>query len=324
MTIVIAYHDKCMDGIAAAWAVWKRAREIGYKGVVKLVPMEYNQPSYDSLLGEINMAVGDSFHPTTLYVVDFSLPMRYLTDIAKGLQTKTIIYDHHKTAFENYQDYWTSAVTYSEDSELMQVRGKLAMPNTEFVLDKRVCGAVLTWDQLHRNDYDSVPPLLLRHINDRDLWKFYHPETKAVHQYLLSQLENKSGREAVELFDVIVDKFENSSLRDKIVRQGLELLEAWQQQVIAYADTAAYLTLAGEPLLTACEVKGKYASDVGNVLAKRSNNGIGCTYFTNIDAGVIKYSLRSVGDVDVSAIAKKFGGGGHKNAAGFELPVAEE
>lgn len=34
-------------------------------------------------------------------------------------------------------------------------------------------------------------------------------------------------------------------------------------------------------------------------------------------------SLRSVGDLDVSAIAKEFGGGGHKNAAGFscnELP----
>jgi nanoRNase/pAp phosphatase (c-di-AMP/oligoRNAs hydrolase) len=32
-------------------------------------------------------------------------------------------------------------------------------------------------------------------------------------------------------------------------------------------------------------------------------------------------SLRSNGGYDVSVIAKAFGGGGHKNAAGFEVPV---
>jgi nanoRNase/pAp phosphatase (c-di-AMP/oligoRNAs hydrolase) len=34
-----------------------------------------------------------------------------------------------------------------------------------------------------------------------------------------------------------------------------------------------------------------------------------------------KISLRSNGDHDVSAIAKQFGGGGHKNAAGFEVDI---
>lgn len=35
--------------------------------------------------------------------------------------------------------------------------------------------------------------------------------------------------------------------------------------------------------------------------------------------GELKGSLRSVGDVDVAAVAKKFGGGGHKNAAGLKV-----
>lgn len=41
--------------------------------------------------------------------------------------------------------------------------------------------------------------------------------------------------------------------------------------------------------------------------------------------GELKGSLRSVGDVDVAAVAKKFGGGGHKNAAGLKIrkPFAE-
>jgi nanoRNase/pAp phosphatase (c-di-AMP/oligoRNAs hydrolase) len=33
-----------------------------------------------------------------------------------------------------------------------------------------------------------------------------------------------------------------------------------------------------------------------------------------------EFSLRSLGDFDVSEIAKEFGGGGHKNAAGFKVP----
>jgi phosphoesterase RecJ-like protein len=36
--------------------------------------------------------------------------------------------------------------------------------------------------------------------------------------------------------------------------------------------------------------------------------------------GAVKVSLRAKGDVDVSAIARRFGGGGHPNAAGCTVP----
>lgn len=45
-----------------------------------------------------------------------------------------------------------------------------------------------------------------------------------------------------------------------------------------------------------------------------------CWYYTK--DGTIACSLRSNGDYDVSAIAKVFGGGGHKNAAGFTTDPA--
>jgi len=43
----------------------------------------------------------------------------------------------------------------------------------------------------------------------------------------------------------------------------------------------------------------------------------GAAYFVR-DDGKKVYSLRSVGDFDVSEVAKKYGGGGHRNAAGFQ------
>ena len=41
--------------------------------------------------------------------------------------------------------------------------------------------------------------------------------------------------------------------------------------------------------------------------------------FREVSQGRIKVSLRSVGDVDVAAFAKPFGGGGHTKAAGLAL-----
>ena len=38
--------------------------------------------------------------------------------------------------------------------------------------------------------------------------------------------------------------------------------------------------------------------------------------------GALKISLRSSGDYDVSLLAAKFGGGGHRNAASFTLPLS--
>lgn len=46
--------------------------------------------------------------------------------------------------------------------------------------------------------------------------------------------------------------------------------------------------------------------------------------FRQIDKDYYKASLRSKGDIDVSKIAKKFGGGGHKNAAGYRIKASYE
>ena len=42
--------------------------------------------------------------------------------------------------------------------------------------------------------------------------------------------------------------------------------------------------------------------------------------FREVSQGRVKVSLRSVGNVDVAAFSKRFGGGGHTKAAGLALP----
>jgi phosphoesterase RecJ-like protein len=51
--------------------------------------------------------------------------------------------------------------------------------------------------------------------------------------------------------------------------------------------------------------------------------GVACL-LKEIQPGVLKGSLRSRGEVDVATIAASFGGGGHRNAAGFTSDLTVE
>ncbi len=44
-----------------------------------------------------------------------------------------------------------------------------------------------------------------------------------------------------------------------------------------------------------------------------------CAFFREVDPRSYRVSLRSKGDLDVSRLARRFGGGGHRNAAGLKL-----
>ena len=60
---------------------------------------------------------------------------------------------------------------------------------------------------------------------------------------------------------------------------------------------------------------------VGNRLCKLyPQSKFSATFFVRGDSNDRVYSLRLIGDFDVSEVARKFeGGGGHRNAAGFTL-----
>ena len=61
------------------------------------------------------------------------------------------------------------------------------------------------------------------------------------------------------------------------------------------------------------------ASDLGHELANKSGT-FGLVWSMAGD-GQVHCSLRSNGSYDVSAIAAAFGGGGHRNAAGFSTNI---
>ena len=61
---------------------------------------------------------------------------------------------------------------------------------------------------------------------------------------------------------------------------------------------------------------GIFVSDVANTLCRKYPDAEFAACYFDLPGKRI-WSLRSIGDFDVSAVASKLGGGGHKNAAGF-------
>jgi phosphoesterase RecJ-like protein len=94
--------------------------------------------------------------------------------------------------------------------------------------------------------------------------------------------------------------------------------EALQTLVVEPQHSLAWLTVPPG----AIERLGVSSDDLDGVVEfARSIEGVRMALlFREVSKGRVKVSLRSVGNVDVAAFAKEFGGGGHTKAAGLALP----
>ena len=101
------------------------------------------------------------------------------------------------------------------------------------------------------------------------------------------------------------------------IAEGVVLKLAFDGEVHALLEDRYAVTLAGESGL-AVNATGRYSSELGHYLAVMSGS-FGMVW-RQLEDG-LKISLRSNGDYDVAQLAVKFGGGGHRNAASFRLPL---
>lgn len=99
-----------------------------------------------------------------------------------------------------------------------------------------------------------------------------------------------------------------------LVAQGSAILRREQQIVDSHVSFARETHIGGHKVL--CVNATVLSSEIAGALAE--NRPFGVCWFERGD-GKRVYSLRSRdGGVDVSEVAKMYGGGGHRNAAGFE------
>jgi len=110
------------------------------------------------------------------------------------------------------------------------------------------------------------------------------------------------------------------ALRAEWVARGQAVVDHVARQVRELAAAAFPMRFMGHEVY-AVNAPGEFTSDVGQLLAERSGS-FGVVF--KVDApGVVKVGLRAVRSFDASALAVAFGGGGHPQACGFRLTVAQ-
>jgi len=263
------YHANCNDGSGAALAVHRKYGDVGnfYK------PCQYGDdfPSFPN--GE------------EIIIVDFSFPRDVLLKAAEKAKSILII-DHHKTAEKQL-------ASISKDAD-----------NITAVFDMGHSGAVLAWKYFH----PTIPtPDLLLHIQDRDLWRFEMPCTKAIGFGLQLYPKWKMW------FDLNLTELSNEG--DAIGRF------LWRKRKRIIRDKPVLFRLT-EDVVPVYNMPGFMISDTLSLaLEEYPESRYAVAYFDIPGKRVYSLRSRKGSDVDVSEIAIRFGGGGHKHAAGFSLPL---
>lgn len=299
---LVIYHANCADGFSAAWVFYDHGRtaEVAYD----FHPGIYNKPPPDVSGRDV-------------YLVDFS----YKRDVvAKMCETanNVILIDHHKTAIDD--------LGFIVDEGSPEFKH-----NFHWFVDIERSGAMLAWDYLHNtkffvNDpYDidmmyrpgdnayEPPPLLLDHIQDRDLWKFKLAGTREISADVFSYeytFENWDRLMKATGLDLLKMTASGAAIERKHHKDIKELLNVAQR----------YLYIGGHRVPVA-SLPYTLASDAGHAMASGFEDGkaFAACYYDTADSRI--FSLRSTDNgMDVSAIAVGYGGGGHKNAAGFKVP----
>jgi oligoribonuclease NrnB/cAMP/cGMP phosphodiesterase (DHH superfamily) len=213
-------------------------------------------------------------------IVDFSYPRDVLLEMhAKAKSLR--VFDHHHTAQQ-------------------------ALDGLDFcTFDMNRSGAGITYDELFE---DERPPLV-DYVEDRDLWRFKLAASKEINAYIGSF--DQTFRRWSDISCILRVESERAVIGGSAILRATDryVQEMTKQSFVGRLGDHD-VPCVNAPYINTSELVGHLADRVPALFA--------FGWFQRGD-GLYQYSLRSRGPFDVSAVAKQFGGGGHKQAAGFTV-----
>lgn len=171
--------------------------------------------------------------------------------------------------------------------------------------DMNHSGAMLAWKFFHPG---KDAPRLIKFIEDRDLWKWEIPYSK----------EFSAAFDMVPFDFEEFSKFEDDSAVDDAIKRGSYILAYSKTVISKIAKHASSRQMDGKEVLVVNSPH--WMSEIGNALSPKCDYAL--IWYYDHASRQVKVSLRAHHeDADVSEVAKRFGGGGHRKASGFALPV---
>lgn len=299
--IICIYHANCADGFTAAWAVWKALGDD-----VDFVPGVYGQAPPDVTGADVIM-------------VDFSYKRPVLEAMA-AKASSILILDHHKTAQADLEGFgtdmsgWTPPFGWQRHTTNVVQDACEGIPHkSQYVIfDMDRSGAQIAWDFFHP---DKPRPVLVNYVADRDLWRFALPESREIaawvfsHDYTFSTWNRINGKLRGIGFGAAAS--EGAAIERKHHKDVAELLKVTRREMVI-----------GGHRVPVANLPYTMASDAAGLMAKTAP--FAACYFDRPDARVFSLRSRGEGGLDVAEIAAGYGGDGHRNAAGFQMPLGWE
>jgi oligoribonuclease NrnB/cAMP/cGMP phosphodiesterase (DHH superfamily) len=292
---IVSHGPHCLDGVAAAAAIGRF-----YEGV-EVRPRFSGNPKINEVLRSFQP--DEPLEGQELWITDISWTdpetdahLRRLAE--RGLKIYWI--DHHRTAIQRVAN------------------GRIDVPFALKIVDDRVAAARLVYEHLierlrregRKNpDLERFAPIV-RMADDNDRWLHEVPGSWE----LALTLRSLDGPEAYE--DLLgIDEKGTYTPR---MRAAWEKVEAEMKESFEIAErTRTVRTIAGDVQVVAAVCNG-YPSEIGDRWGKAMRNAVFVLF--DLKSGAVSYRRSPDCEVDLSAVAAAFGGGGHPAAAGCEMP----
>ena len=278
----VFFHYPCQDGLASAWIV-----------------------NFYHELNNVEIILRPIIHTTKINIEELQDKRVLFCDISPSIEILEKIENVAKEI--KILDHHISAQRILENKDY-----------AIFDMNKSGCG--ITWTYFFLEDM----PLFIEMIQDRDLWKWQIENSKDFTTGFASIASLTSDFN--DLFLLFDQLFYESNINYYIeVGKVINSINSHKIKLIAdehskRIDNYNFLNENYKFCIVNCE--REITSELGNVLSSMDNIDFAILWQYNHPKSEYYISLRSNNKVDVSLITIKFGGGGHKNAAGFSSKIS--
>ena len=265
-------------------------------GVTPIILSKLVFEEFDYILSE-NKDVNDNVKNNLdkydfIYVVDLNISEELADFIEENYKDKIMIIDHHLSC-NNMNKYSFIEVNAEGKESGTSLYYKYLLNNYNN-------------DLLNRES----TKMLVEHVRTMDIYDF--SKTSKEEAEKLEMIFKIYGK------DRFIDKFYNVIINDLELysKEDLNLVELEKERIKRYIEEKDFIEISLDNKRVGVVFAERYISELGNYLINKYDY-LDYIVLINMDK---KISYRGNGKVDLSVIAKKFGGGGHINAAGNCLP----
>jgi oligoribonuclease NrnB/cAMP/cGMP phosphodiesterase (DHH superfamily) len=260
-------------------------------------------------------------------IVDFSYKRPVLDAMAQTAKSITIL-DHHKSAQEDLAAFTVSLCgsarfVHEDLAGVWRDMEELGRPKIVAEFDMARSGAQMTWDFFCPDL--SQRPALVDYVGDRDLWKFNLPCSREVNAFVFAH------EYTFENWDHLDRQLRDHMDVQRVADMGAAIEKKHHKDVAELVANNRRKMVIGGHVAPVANIPYTLASDAGHLLCEPIDEGLhglwvppfGVCYWDTPEGRV--FSLRSTdAGLDVSEVAKGYGGGGHRNASGFRMPIGWE